>query len=657
MNFWGIGSSPASPQPGVVHPGRVRVAILAETFLPHMNGVTGSVLHIVRHLQNMGHETLVIAPRGKKNSAANTLPDGMVAELLPSIPLPRYPQVRLVAARAATIAKILQEFRADVVHLASPFLLGWQGLLAAERLGIPTVAVYQTDVIAYAERYGVPRASGIVEAHITRLHRRATLTLVPSRASLQQLDGLGVDSLRIWGRGVDTEMFHPSRRRECVRQRIGGEILVACIGRLAVEKQLSDLRVLDGIPQVTLVVVGQGPARAELEALLPRAVFTGQLAGRELAELVASCDIVVHPGESETFGQVIQEALASGVPVVATGVGGPRDLVRSSINGWLYRPGDLSELRSRVQDLAGDAAKRRAFARAARESVEGKTWEALTEQLVGYYEEARGGSRAPRRWQKYIALGDSLTEGLCDSSRMAEGGFRGWADRLAEMLGHSSGTEHYANLALRSRKVRHLVRDQIPEALRLRPDLVSILIGANDLVHLPTRVQTIARDLDRAVATLRAAGSDVLLATTFLPKWPEVAPLRRRFAAYNRLVRAIAARHGAILLDLERDEALREAENWASDRVHLGSRGHRHVAFLAGARLGVPDAESLLNLDAAFHEDERPTRSFWWRHDVMPWVWRRLRGVTAGDGRTAKHGDYVPVGRAAPAQRDPRAVL
>lgn len=505
----------------------MRVALIAESYLPHMNGVTNSVLHVLRHLAAHGHETLVIAPRveGAESIHAPTA-------LLASLPLPAYPQVRVVVARVARIAAILRGFRPDVVHLASPFVLGWQGLLAAEAVLAASVAVYQTDVAAYTTRYGMPRATALAEAHVARIHRRATLTLAPSAASAAQLERLGVDRLRRWGRGVDGDQFRPDRRSDAWRARIApGERIVGYVGRLAPEKQVQDLVALADMPGTRLVVVGDGPSRPVLERQLPGAVFLGQLGGDALAEAMASFDVFAHPGESETFGQTIQEAHASGVPVVATGIGGPVDLVRSSVDGWLYRPGDLADLRSRVADLLGDDAKRAAFALASRGAVRDRTWEALCERLVAYYDEARmlrglnagllgrsrqrpepGGARIAARHDSYVALGDSLTEGLCDGSRMPSGAYRGWADRLAELLAQSGSSRHplrYANLAVRSRRVRRLRTEQVPEALALRPALVSILVGHRaDLVAL-------AAELAHSVRTLRQAGSAVLLLTLF----------------------------------------------------------------------------------------------------------------------------------------------
>ena len=646
------------------HPGAVRVAVVTESFLPHMNGVTGSVLQIRDHLERRGHDVFVIAP------AAGRRELGMPGRAVPSVPLPRYPAVRLAVPPVASLARDLARFDADVVHLASPFLLGWQGLLAAEARRLPSVAVYQTDVVSYAGRYGLPQGAALAEAHVRRLHRRATLTLAPSASARAQLEGFGVDRVALWGRGVDGARFTPSRRDERWRRSVApGEVIVGYVGRLAPEKQVEDLAALRGIPGIRLVIVGDGPARPVLEQLLPDAVFLGHLDGDALATALASFDVFVHPGESETFGQTIQEAQASGVPVVATGTGGPVDLVRSSVDGWLYRPGDADDLRARVADLAGDGAKRRAFARAARDAVSGRTWEALADRLVEHYDRAAmlhrtdAGRRAlawprpdvaapgaadGRSWSRYVALGDSITEGLCDASRMPRGAFRGWADRLAHLLALSGGERRafrYANLAVRSRRVAHLVEEQLPRCLEMRPDLVSVLIGANDLTQVRCDPVALAAQVEDAVTRLRDAGCDVLLATVFLPDRWAAGVFTRRFAVYNAHLRRAAARAGTILLDLAALPELSRVELWADDKVHLRSRGHRYVAYRAAEALGMPDAEALAGLDEAFHVDEEPPTGSWLRRDALPWVWRRLRGRTAGDGLTAKVPDYVLVGR------------
>jgi phosphatidylinositol alpha 1,6-mannosyltransferase len=383
--------------------------LVAESFLPQRNGVTNSVLHVLRHLAAHGHEALVIGPRAARRDPDAAEVHGASLMLVPSLPLPSYPEVRIVAAPAHRLLTVIEDFAPDVVHLASPFLLGWQGLRAADALGLPTVAVYQTDIPGYARRYGFAPATAALSQHLARIHSRATLNLAPSASAVQQLSAVGVDGVRTWARGVDAKRFAPSRRSEHWRRAVapGGETIVGYVGRLAPEKQVEDLRAIARMPGTRLVIVGDGPSRPSLERALPDAVFLGFLGGDELATAMASLDVFVHPGEHETFCQTVQESLASGVPVVATGRGGPIDLVQPSRTGWLYRPGDADDLRARVADLVGDDAKRAAFARAARASVVGRTWTALGDQLLGHYRDAIQLARAPHPEFPSIVLVDS----------------------------------------------------------------------------------------------------------------------------------------------------------------------------------------------------------------------------------------------------------
>ncbi|PWC03250.1 glycosyltransferase [Agromyces badenianii] len=657
----------------------MKVVLLAESFLPHMNGVTHSLLQALRHLERRGHDALVIAPR---SGPIDHSLYGARAVLLPSMPLPSYPDVRVTLASAQRLASVMREHDADVVHLASPFVLGWRGVLAAESLGIPTVAVYQTDIPSYAERYGVPGAAPALTRHLGRLHRRATLTLAPSTSAVERLESVGVERIRLWRRGVDTERFSPARRDEAWRREIapGGEILVGYVGRLAPEKQVEDLRAIAELPGVKLVVIGEGPARPALERMLPTAAFMGFLGGDELARAMASLDVFVHPGESETFCQTVQEALASGVPVVATGRGGPLDLVQNSATGWLYRPGDLDDLRDRVRDLTGDDAKRRAFGEQARASVAGRGWDRLGDELIGHYEEAMGRRPAPvaevaapspvaapapspsaasappspaaPRWTRYVAVGDSLTEGLCDESRMPAGQYRGWADRLAMLLAVTRTTAEpvaYANLAVRSRRVRDAVEVQLPRAAALDADLVSVLIGANDLVGRRADPHALATELGDAVTRLRMTGCDVLLVTAFMPRRPAARLFARRFRIFNARLRQLAEATGSMLLDVDARPELADDDRWAEDRVHLNASGHRGIAYAAARVLGVPDARELGALELAVHDPaEDRGRTVvgdveWIRRHAVPWMRRRLQGRTAGDGLGPKRAELLPV--------------
>ena len=377
----------------------MRVALVAESFLPHMNGVTHSILQVLRHLRERGDEAIVIAPAASwsagwtQRAGAGQAPaevEGFRVHTLPSMPMTGYASVRVAAGTVGRLRGILADFQPDVVHLASPFVLGWRAVQAAEELGIPSVAVYQTEVPRYAVKYGLPWLEDVLWSHVNRLHNTATLTLAPSTFTLGQLHRVGVRRVHLWGRGVDSRRFHPSKRDEGLRARLapGGEKLIGFVGRLAHEKQVEDLRVLAGLPGTRLVVIGSGPLREQLERQLPGAHFAGFQGGEDLARHVASLDLFVHPGESDTFGQTLQEAMASGVPVVAVGRGGPLDIVDSSRTGWIYQPGDLGGMREKVSDLVYDDAKRAAFAQAAWHSVQGRTWPVLCEQLTGYYDKA-----------------------------------------------------------------------------------------------------------------------------------------------------------------------------------------------------------------------------------------------------------------------------
>jgi phosphatidylinositol alpha 1,6-mannosyltransferase len=636
----------------------------------HTTGVTNSVTRVLHHLEGLGHEVLVIAPRAPGE------PDDGSITLLRSFALPSYPDVRLTAARAKTLEGILRDFVPDVVHLASPFVLGWQSLRAADHLGIPTVAIYQTDIPGFAQRYGIPLAVPALTQHVARIHRRATLTLAPSSSSIRELSALGVDRLKLWARGVDAERYRPNRRTAAWRRRHApnGETVIGYVGRLAPEKQVEDLRAVADLPGTRLVIVGDGPSRPALEKLLPRATFLGFQKGEQLAESYAGFDVFVHPGENETFCQTVQEALASGVPVVATGRGGPLDLVQNSRTGWLYRPGDLDDLRARVLDLTGDEAKRRAFALAARDSVAHRTWASLGDELLGHYVEAiaiKAGraavipDAAPRRegWSRYVAIGDSITEGLCDDSRQDRGVFRGWADRLALLLspigtrGAGAPPLLYANLAVRSRTIPDVLERQIPRALELRADLVTILIGGNDLARPVPAPSRLADRLLPGVARLRAAGCEVLLVAPFVPPSPFLRTLHRRTAGLAPELRRIAAATGARVLDLSGDPEWLDPRLWSDDRVHLSSHGHRVLSYRAAEALGVHGARELGDLDVAMHDEQvgepLSTRAWFWRH-VRPWLGRRLRGRTAGDGMMPKHDDLVPVIPIDPSERPAR---
>jgi phosphatidylinositol alpha 1,6-mannosyltransferase len=397
--FGGTSTARRGPGRPRVHGARVRIAIVSECFLPVVNGVTNSVLRVVEHLTAAGHQVLIVAP----GTDEPTEHAGVPVVRVPALELPVVNSMP-VGVPSRRILRALRDFRPDVVHLAAPFVVGARGLAAARRLGIPTVAIYQTDVAGFAAFYGLGLTARAAWRWTCRLHSQADRTLAPSSWATEALRDRGVPRVHRWARGVDARRFTPERRDAGLRAELapGGELLVGYVGRLAPEKQVERLAALSGLPGTRLVVVGAGPSEERLRARLPQAAFLGFRGGDELARIYASLDVFVHTGPSETFCQAVQEALASGLPVVAPDAGGPRDLVLPGRTGFLVpprpegaEPGDPAvraadgRLRAAVEALLDDDVRAR-FAAAARPSVLHRTWAAVCDELLVHYAEVVG---------------------------------------------------------------------------------------------------------------------------------------------------------------------------------------------------------------------------------------------------------------------------
>lgn len=371
----------------------LRVAIVAESFLPSVNGVGNSVLRVLEHLRRVGHQAVVIAPDSPPGEPpAPRVHEGIWVHRVPSRMFPMVTSLPL-GLPAPRIVRVLRGFEPDVVHLASPALLGYGGLLAARHLGIPTVAVYQTDVAGFAASYGVPLAARAAWWWMRHLHSLADRTLAPSQSAIDALRANGVPRVHHWARGVDLGAFTPSARDDRLRRLWSprGTPIVGFVGRLAPEKHVERLVALARREDLQLVIVGDGIQRDSLRARMPTAVFTGALYGPELAAAYASMDVFVHPGEHETFCQAVQEALASGLPVIAPDAGGPRDLVAPGRTGLLLPVGEFeSQLNPAVDHLLGQRGR---YATAAHRSVLGRSWPVICEQLLDHYDAVRGGVR------------------------------------------------------------------------------------------------------------------------------------------------------------------------------------------------------------------------------------------------------------------------
>jgi phosphatidylinositol alpha 1,6-mannosyltransferase len=363
----------------------MRVAVVTESFLPTLNGVTTSVRQVLHHLRDAGHEAMVIVPaaRAPREYA------GFPVHQVPAIAYRRFP----VALPSPLVQRLIADFAPDVLHAASPFLLGAQAIAAANRMGVPAVAIYQTDVAGYARRNRLGAAEGLAWRLLRRAHDGADLTLAPSSASMADLEAAGVERLARWGRGVDLAAYHPAHRRrpeaDRLRRRIAphGETIVGYVGRVAPEKQLERLAALRDLPGIRIAIVGDGPSMPSVRRALAGmpVAYLGPQTGEALGTAYAAFDVFAHTGTEETFGQTIQEAHAAGLPVIAPAVGGPLDLVEHGVDGYLVDPGDAGALRGAVAGLAADAGLRARMGEAGRRAVLGRSWASVCDELVGHY--------------------------------------------------------------------------------------------------------------------------------------------------------------------------------------------------------------------------------------------------------------------------------
>lgn len=385
-------SHPEEHRPGHDSP---RVLIVTESFLPQINGVTNSVLRVLEHLQMRGCRADVIAPTGPDHYA------GASIHRIGGVDLPGYNGFTLGLATRRRLQELMQRLKPDVVHVSSPFLLGYAAVRAANNLQIPVVSIYQTDMVGFARRYRLGAAETLIKHRIRRIHIRSDLTLAPSTASIEQLEDLGVPRLRFWPRGIDTRRFAPERRSEELRRNLLGRgngsadarVLIGYVGRLAKEKDLQHLQAVQGISGAKLVMIGEGPERDHLEHQLSDAVFLGAKHGEELAEIMASLDIFVHTGAEETFCQAVQEALASGVPVIGPDSGGLRDRIQHGVNGLHYAAGDTAELRTAVQELVACPGCRQEMGAWATRQLRNRSWTAVNDLLIDHYLDAIAGVR------------------------------------------------------------------------------------------------------------------------------------------------------------------------------------------------------------------------------------------------------------------------
>jgi glycosyltransferase involved in cell wall biosynthesis len=376
------------PDPSVELAPVRRVAVIAEAFLPKVDGVSKTAYLTVRYLQQTGREVLVFAPD-------NALPQVGDTEViaLPSLGMLQAPETR-VALPSLTVANRLEEFQPDLIHMFSPAFLSVSGMIIGRMRHIPVIANYQTDLPGYAEQYGMPVLSQPMRDWLRFIHNGCHLTLVPSRTTHDELRAWGYHRLRYWGRGVNIERFNPERRSQQWRDYLlnghdPDSLLCIYVGRLANEKRVDLLLEVARTPGVALAIVGDGAKRPELETLFAgtQTFFTGYLFGDDLADAFASADVFCFTGPNETFGQVVQEAMASGLPSVVINRGGVADLVIEGETGYTC-PDDPRAFQQAVLRLRNQPALREQMAFKARQIAAQRPWEKIMAQLEDHYREA-----------------------------------------------------------------------------------------------------------------------------------------------------------------------------------------------------------------------------------------------------------------------------
>jgi glycosyltransferase involved in cell wall biosynthesis len=365
----------------------MRIALFTETFLPKVDGIVTRLKHTVDHLQRQGNEVLIFSPDGGLTEYKGAKIYGVSG-----FPLPLYPELKLALPRPA-IGDELTRFKPDLIHIVNPAVLGLAGLFYSKFFNIPLVASYHTHLPEYLHHYGLGALEGVLWELLKAGHNQAEINLCTSTAMMQALTERGIERVRLWQRGVDTETFQPQFASLEMRSRLSQghpeAPLLLYVGRLSAEKEVDRIKpVLESIPNARLALVGDGPNRQALEKHFAgtNTNFVGYLAGQELASAFASSDAFVFPSRTETLGLVLLEAMAAGCPVVAARSGGIPDIVEDGINGYLFDPTDENGAIAATQALLSQTETREMLRQNARHEAERWSWSAATKQLQSYYD-------------------------------------------------------------------------------------------------------------------------------------------------------------------------------------------------------------------------------------------------------------------------------
>lgn len=368
----------------------MKIAYFTDTFFPQINGVTNTFAKLEAYLNKNNIESLYIAP----SYTNNILEEKPNVLRLKSCRFFLYPECRVSLPEYSRISKALEAFKPDMIHLVTAFNVGLTGLKYARRNNIPLVSSYHTNFDTYLKYYRLRLFEKPLWSFFKWFHKHSRVNFCPSQDTLEILKSKGIERLKIWARGIDTNLFSPDMRDEALRKKLNpdGKIMFAYVGRIALEKDLDILAesmkiILDKYhDQAVFIITGDGPYTDKLKAASNnRAVFTGYLRGTELSRLYASCDVFVFPSSTETFGNVVMEAMASGLPVVTVNSGGVTDSVKDGYNGFLCKPRDAQSFSEAIARLIENPGLIREMSQSAREYTITRSWDNIFDQLIADY--------------------------------------------------------------------------------------------------------------------------------------------------------------------------------------------------------------------------------------------------------------------------------
>lgn len=364
----------------------MRVALFTETFLPKIDGIVTVICLLLDHLTERGIETIVVAPKMGVTHYKQTPVIGV-----PGVTLPLYPELKVGPPTLSTYRQ-LKDFDPDIAHFIHPALIGGAGMLMAKHLDIPTVASFHLDISRLVHHFNLGFIEPVTDWLTRFMFNQADYTLAPSRLIQQDMLALGVKDVGLWRRGVDAERFNPCFYSDAMRHTLSGghpdDVVLLYVGRLSDEKQLDHLRpILEQVPGTRLALVGDGPARESLEHHFAgtNTHFMGYMQGEALSQAYASADIFVFPSALETFGLVVVEAMAAGLPVVASRVGGVTDVVYEGRTGYTFDSGDIPALVEGVRRIATSRERITQMGLDARAFAETQTWPAMMDEVIDLY--------------------------------------------------------------------------------------------------------------------------------------------------------------------------------------------------------------------------------------------------------------------------------